>query len=702
MKARTWHSSLFACLLLCFGMVVESAYSQVSLPLPAYITTVAGNGSTGYSGDGSLGISAAQSNPSGVALDIAGNIFIADQDNHSIRRVDVKTGIITTVAGNGTAGYSGDGGLATSAEINGPTSVAVDPAGNLYIADAGNQRIREVIASTGIISTVVGNGTAGYSGDGGLATSAEISKPSGVAVFGFGVIYIADQNNQRIRKVLTSTGVITTVAGNGTAGYSGDGGPATSAEINGPTGITLDPYGNLFFADSGNARVREVLASTGAVITVAGNGMAGFFGDGGLATNAEINEPIGVAVDAQQNLYFTDAGNARVREVAVSTGIITTVAGIDTAGYSGDGGLATNAEIAPLGLAADASGNLYIADGGNERIRVAGGSKPVTPAVASLAISKSATPAVASPMLGDQNCSPGVLSWVTNIPGVGGTYQVTVTYSNAIGGLGCGSPVFSRSVSWITAASDMQCSPQGIVPNGQTITCWQNYKVLPDTSYPRDGLLYVDFGSAGRLNGNVHQNNFQLLTVNINGQGRVSYSPAGTDCSSTSCSFNYGTQVTLTAAPSTGYTFSGWSSGACTGTGSCTVTVLGPQSVTATFVPAAPNFTVTVTNPSQTTPLSLGHSMTYDVNVLPTNGFTGIVVPSLSSLPQGVTASFSPSSVTTSGSSTLTLVSSYINPITEIGAFSVTVFGTSGSLVNSTSLPLTTQPLQYKGTCGVK
>jgi len=269
---------------------------------------------------------------------------------------------ITTIAGTGTAGFSGEGGQATSAQLNYPLGVAVDAQGSLYIGDQVNNRVRKV--SGGTITTVAGTGTAGYSGDGGQATSAQLSIPLGVAVDAQGSLYIADYANSRIRKV--SGGIITTVAGTGTAGYSGDGGQATSAQLKFPYSVAVDGQGSLYIADYGNQRVRKV--SGGVISTVAGTGTAGFSGDGGQATSAQVNAPVGVAVDAQGSLYIADNGNQRVRKV--SGGVTSTVAGTGTAGFSGDGGQATSAQLSgPAGVAVDAPGNLYIADEGNQRVR---------------------------------------------------------------------------------------------------------------------------------------------------------------------------------------------------------------------------------------------------------------------------------------------------------------------------------------------
>ena len=362
--------SVFA--FLCAPSVVAQTVSG-SVSLSAIIGTVAGNGTAGFSGDGGLGSNAELSTSLGVAVDGAGNLYIADSGNNRIRKVDVASGVISTVAGNGTAGFSGDGGLGSNAELSTSLGVAVDGAGNLYIADSGNNRIRKVDVASGVISTVAGNGTAGFSGDGGLGSNAELSTSLGVAVDGAGNLYIADSGNNRIRKVDVASGVISTVAGNGTAGFSGDGGLGSNAELSTSLGVAVDGAGNLYIADSGNNRIRKVDVASGVISTVAGNGTAGFSGDGGLGSNAELSTSLGVAVDGAGNLYIADSGNNRIRKVDVASGVISTVAGNGTAGFSGDGGLGSNAELSTsLGAAVDGAGNLYIADSGNSRIRKVG------------------------------------------------------------------------------------------------------------------------------------------------------------------------------------------------------------------------------------------------------------------------------------------------------------------------------------------
>jgi sugar lactone lactonase YvrE len=326
------------------------------------IKTLAGNGNPGYGGDNGPATSALLNNPTGAAVDSAGNLYIADKFNQRVRKV--SNGAISTVAGNGAQGYSGDNGPATSAQLFWPAGIALDSAGNLYIADSGNNVVRKV--SNGVITTVAGNGTFSYSGDGGPATSATLNNPTSVAVDPAGNLYIADLDNHRVRKV--SNGVITTVAGNGTQGFSGDNGPATSAELASPEGVAVDSAGNLYIADSFFQVVREV--SNGVIATVAGTATQGYTGDNGPATSAELNDPSGVAVDSVGNLYIADSGNDCIR--VVSNGAIVTVVGNGTQGYSGDNGPATGAELSlPAGVAVDTAGNLYVADSGNNRIRVA-------------------------------------------------------------------------------------------------------------------------------------------------------------------------------------------------------------------------------------------------------------------------------------------------------------------------------------------
>jgi uncharacterized protein YjdB len=332
---------------------------------PHIISTIAGNGTAGHTGDGSPATACELSDPYGVATDTHGNIYIADRGNNCVRKINAS-GIISTFAGNGTAGYSGDAGAASSAKLNQPTGVACDPSGNVYIADRVNNCIRKV-NTTGVISTFAGNDTAGYSGDGHAATTAELNQPINVACDPTGNVFIVDFNNSVIRKVNLS-GVISTVAGTGTPGFSGDGGPATAAKLYHSTMIACDASGNIYIDDENNDRIRKINAS-GIITTIAGNGTDAFSGDGGPATAAELNETWGVCADACGNVYIADEVNQRIRMINTS-GIINTICGTGVRGIAGDNGPATGAQLYnPYGICIDNAGNMFIADNINERVR---------------------------------------------------------------------------------------------------------------------------------------------------------------------------------------------------------------------------------------------------------------------------------------------------------------------------------------------
>jgi len=374
------------------SVVCFLAFAAPFASIAQIISTIAGNGTQNYSGDGGAATAAELNFPTATAVDAGGNVYIADFDNNRIRAVNIFSGKISTFAGTGSSGFSGDGGPATSAELYLPIGVTVDSYGNLYIADFFNNRVRKVIRSTGKIITIAGNGTSGYSGDGGPATSAELNSPTGVTVDNLGNVYIADFYENRVRKV-NAAGIISTFAGNGTAGFSGDGGPATSAELNSPSVVALDGSGNVYIADTHNNRIR-IVNSAGTINTFAGNGTAGFSGDGGLATAAEMINPTGVAVDILGNVYIADLDNNRIREVYAGgsmfytpgviyqPGNIYTIAGTGSAGFSGDGGLSVSAKLnSPYGITVDASFNLYIPDYDNARIREIARPIPASPVV---------------------------------------------------------------------------------------------------------------------------------------------------------------------------------------------------------------------------------------------------------------------------------------------------------------------------------
>ena len=322
----------------------------------------------GYSGDSALAIHAELSSCTGVAIDGEGNVYIADKNNNVVRKVSTL-GIITTFAGNDTAGYSGNGHLATKAKLNHPYSVATNAAGDVYIADFGNNVIRVVSSINGYINTYAGNDTAGYSGDHGVANHASLYGPEGIAIDGSGNLYIADAGNSVIRKV-DPAGIITTIAGNNTVGYSGDNNVATSAQLNSPSGVAVDAFGDVFIADVYNNVVREVIDSTGNIVTYSGNNTPGFAGDNGPATSAQLFFPSSVSLDQAGSVYIADQGNNTIRRVD-SLGNISLFAGHHTSGYSGDNGPATSAALSsPIGVTADGWGRIYIADYGNSVVRL--------------------------------------------------------------------------------------------------------------------------------------------------------------------------------------------------------------------------------------------------------------------------------------------------------------------------------------------
>ncbi len=643
------------------------------------ISTVAGNGGAGYFGDGLAATSASIRLPSSVAVDGADNLYIAEYGSHRIRKVTAATGVISTVAGNGTGGFLGDGAAATSARLNEPNDVAVDSAGNLYIADQANQRIRKVTAADGFINTVAGsNGTAGFTGDGAAATSARLGQPTGVAVDGAGNIYIADRFNQRIRKVTTVDGFINTVAGNGTQGFTGDGAAATGARIRSPSGVALDSAGNFYIADTSNHRIRMVTASTGFISTVAGNGTQTYGGDGAAATLARLNSPIALALDASGNVYIADLGNYRIRKVTAATGVISTVAGNGGAGFGGMGGLATNADIqTPDGVAVDSAGNLHIATFGlvlkvtaatGIINSVAGGGAGVDGGLAinanvgavGLTLDASDNLYIADELnqsIRKVTAATGIISTIAGngtpgfsgdegaatsaqlanpfgvaVDGAGNVYIAdlsnhrirkvaaatgiitTVAGHASISG-GDGDPATSASLSapfgvTVDGAGNIYIADQGnqrirkVTLSTGIISSVAGYggsgSFSGDGGLAIDAGLYFPTGVALDNAGNIYladYNNHRIRKVSVPpptdilsvskagpGSGTVTSSPAGIDCGATcSAAFVTGTSVTLTATVNPGSTFVGWSGGGCSGAGACVVVVTAATAVIATF-----------------------------------------------------------------------------------------------------------------------
>jgi sugar lactone lactonase YvrE len=410
------------------GILLAICFTTVSSA--QLISTIAGTGSAGFSGDGSSATSAQFDAPQDVAIDASGNVYIADATNHRIRKITATTGIINTIAGTGIAGYSGDGAAATLAKFNAPIGIALDKSGNIYVADNGNNCIRKITVATGIISTIAGTGTAGFSGDGSTATSAQLYAPYDLTIDTSNNIYIADVSNNRIRKITAATGIINTIAGTGTPGFSGDGSAATGAKLYQPFCVALDASNNLYITDASNNRIRKVTATTGVISSIAGTGAAGFSGDGGAATSASFNIPYSILVDASGNIYLTDFNNNRLRKITAATGIINTVAGTGIAGFSGDGGVASSAQInRAKGIAMDASGNIYIADEQNQRIRFIcnSASVPLAPTVIS-PISYCSGSTVAALSAGGTN-----LKWYTSAAGGTGSIVAPTPNTSTLG-----------------------------------------------------------------------------------------------------------------------------------------------------------------------------------------------------------------------------------------------------------------------------
>lgn len=377
----------FGCFCVLWLLIGSAAvvYCQIPVPKPGTITTIAGTGAAGYSGDGGLATSAAFGPVPRIAVDKQGDVFFADTANNRIARVDAKTGVISTVAGTGVGGVFGrggnwgDGGPASRAVVNAPWGIAIDGSGNLYITDRQNKVVRKVDAASGFISTVAGNPNWNSTQDQRLAINAVLTDPLDVAVDAAGNLLIVESAANIVQKVDLATGTIARMAGSGTAGYSGDGGAATEAQLYMPTSAAVDSAGNLLIADYGNNVIRMVSSKDGRISTIAGTGKSAYAGDGGPAARATLKWPQSVAVDAQANVYIGDYSNCIVRRISSSTGVIATIAGTASAegvgdcGFAGDGSDATSAKLnQPLGMAVDGSGNVYIADSMNYRLRAVG------------------------------------------------------------------------------------------------------------------------------------------------------------------------------------------------------------------------------------------------------------------------------------------------------------------------------------------
>jgi DNA-binding beta-propeller fold protein YncE len=333
------------------------------------ISTVAGTGAQGYAGDGGAATQALLNNPFDLAFDPAGNLCFSDTFNHCIRRIDARTGIIATIAGTGERGFSGDGGPATRAQMNEPYGVVIDRSGNIYVADRLNRRVRRIDGASGVITTLAGDGSGQYSGDGGRSAQAGLAEPNGLALDrDHRRLFIADVADHRVRAIDLVTGVITTFAGTGNGRHAGDGGPAASADIFGARAVALAPDDALYVMERQGSSLRRV--HNGIIETVAGTGARGYAGDGHDARHAVFNAPKEMAVDADGNVFIVDTENRAIRLIDAPSWIVTTIAGTGEAGPGGDGGPAHMASLArPHGAVVGPDGAVYIGDSENHRVR---------------------------------------------------------------------------------------------------------------------------------------------------------------------------------------------------------------------------------------------------------------------------------------------------------------------------------------------
>jgi hypothetical protein len=674
------------------------------------IWTVGGNGTAGYSGEAGSASGAELNHPSGVAVDPGGDVLISDTDNHRVRLVAgadcasgcpyglsaMTKGDIYTVAGDGTAGYFGDAGAATSAEVNFPAGLTADAGHDLLVADQGNHRVRLVAGADcasacpyglssmtkGDIYTVAGDGTVGYSGDAGSATGAELSGPAAVAVDPSGDLLVADQNNQRVRLVAAAgcasacpyglasmtKGDIYTVAGNGTNGYSGDSGPAASAELNHPDGVVVDLGGDLLVADYYNFRVRLVAAAS--CVSSCPYGLSSMTGGDIYTVTNAVNLPSAVALDASGDLLVTAGGGGgnEVQLVAatdcasscpyglssMTEGDVYTVAGDGNGGYSGDGGPAVAAEIdSPVGVAVDQAGNLLVADTFNSRVRLvtnevrpppslslaapafATAGTAVQPSSISAALSGGSSPggAINFTVFGPQSSAPtfcssgGTALAGTNVSGDGvyhpaasftpgdGDYWWYASYGGDLSddpaNSTCGTPMAETVVAAPPIASIYGQVPSGAYALGQSVatlfSCLEGIYGPGLSSCDDSNGTNTSSGGTGQLDtatsgshtytvtatskdgqtttDTIRYTVLALLTVTKagTGSGTVASSPSGISCGTT-CTHGYaeGTAVTLTASPARGSAFTGWS-GPCTGASTCTVTTNAGTTVTARF-----------------------------------------------------------------------------------------------------------------------
>ncbi|MES2704232.1 MAG: Ig-like domain-containing protein [Bacteroidota bacterium] len=457
------------------------------------ISTILGTGTAGNGGSGGMGTSTAINMPWGIRADAAGNVYVCDFWNDKVRKIS-PSGVVTNYAGTGTSGFSGDGGPATSGSLNGPTGMAINDSG-VYFVDIFNGRVRKVNAS-GIISTIAGGG--GSSSDGVPATTANLGSPNGLYIDATGNIYIPDQNMNRVRKINTS-GIISTIGGNGTYGYSGDGGPALSAQMKQPNGVIADAAGNVYVSEYAGNRVRRIDATTGIITTYAGNGTAGYGGDGGPSTSSILNGPAGMAFDMYGNLLICDVENHRVRRVDATTGIITTYAGTGAYGYSGDGGAPGAAMLKrPARIGTDPAGNIYISDVADHRVRkITVGSVGIS-GVTSLCVGAGST-LTGTPGGGTWSSSNTAVATVGTSTGiVSGISSGTAAITYTTGG-GCTAVAIvsvSTAVTGITGSSAVCIGSTTTLSNGTASGAWTSGSATATVNATTGVVTGVSAGTA--------------------------------------------------------------------------------------------------------------------------------------------------------------------------------------------------------------
>lgn len=620
-----------------WGVGVAAASLSISAHAQGILTvtpgrstaTMAGTGSLGYSGDGSAATAATLANPSAVAYDASGNLFIADANNHVVREL-LKSGNIVTVAGTGVAGYSGDNGAATSAQLDTPTGIAVDAGGNLYIADSHNNCIRKV--SAGTISTIAGTGTAGFSGDGAAATAAQLASPQGVAVDNSGNIYIADTNNQRIRKISGTT--ITTIAGAGEQGYSGDNGSAASATLDSPTSVTVDANGIVYIADRHNQRVRTI-SSAGVITTLAGSGAptfaGGFGGDGASATSATLSHPTSISVDASGNVYVADTNNQRIR--TITSGSIATAAGSGEQGYSGDGSALTSAVLnAPKASAVDAIGNLAIADTANQRIRGAADAA-LSFGTTSVGVA-SATQTITLANTGSSGLTVSSAA-ITGPFAATNTGTCSTTPITLAAGASCTEVLAFTALQPGTSSGSIAFSGPGTAP--QTL-------LLSGTGVQGSPTISLTSNSGPTF---INQNVTFAAAVNVAGStaptGTVSFYANGTLIGTAQTLSKSSASLTTAFATVGSYTITATYSGDANFIGSTSSSVAEPIGDFALSVPWNP----TLSGSQSIVP---GTAVTSTITITPNGPFNFPVALTATGLPPGATVTFTPSTVTVGSS----------------------------------------------------